>query len=321
MAELGAIETTPRDRLVPLLEILEPSKSKDRLPKSWRTVNDAVWIHFPNVAGLSDSALSKQITDLFNHMRGNVCAVPVVTTAEGQTTLSAISKVISQDGHGAVLRIDVEDLLNISLGNNAQIAQTISQLGVPRSEVSLVVDGGTLTGSSTAQANLAIQALNLLNLSEWLCVVLSFSGFPGDLGAVAGKNRVTHIPRADAESFNIVRRNVNHPLIYSDYAVGTPSYLTAPHAPIPNIRYTTDNDWSIHRANSTKARSPQYVKLAKDVVGAPYYKGARFSPGDQEINDVATRASGPGNPMTHLRAATSHHLHLVLSRLATLGAP
>ena len=77
----------------------------------------------------------------------------------------------------------------------------------------------------------------------------------------------------------------------------------------------------VHRAKERKSPSPQYIALAQDIVSATYYGGPSFSPGDQQINDVAKRFAGPGNATTHLRAATSRHLHLVLSRLASLGAP
>ncbi|WP_422936568.1 beta family protein [Sinomonas sp. P47F7] len=56
-------------------------------------------------------------------------------------------------------------------------------------------------------------------------------------------------------------------------------------------------------------------------MAAPYYSGPRFSPGDRQIIDVASGASGPGNATTHLRAAMSRHLHVVLFRLATHGEP
>lgn len=291
------------------------------LSKAWGTEDDAVWVQFLNFEGASDSDFGTQVTAVFDQMRGKVCAVPVVTTTEEPATLAAIAGVIAKDQRGAVLRIDVEDLIDDDVDTGDDIASTLHQLAIPPSQVALVVDGGTLTGSSTIQATVAERALRAITLNDWLSVVLSFSAFPGQLGDVAAKSSVTVIPRTDAASFTAVRNNTDYPLIYGDYAVGTPGYGAAPFAPIPNIRYAAGRDWHVHRAKERKSPSPQYIALAQDIVSATYYGGPSFSPGDQQINDVAKRFAGPGNATTHLRAATSRHLHLVLSRLASLGAP
>jgi hypothetical protein len=320
-AELGAVSSAPKDRLVPLLEFIDAEKAPALLSKAWDTEDDAVWVQLLNFEGVSDSDFGTQITAVFDQVRGKVCAVPVVTTTEEPATLAAIAGVIAEDQRGAVLRIDVEDLIDGDVDTGADIASTLDQLDISPSQVALVVDGGTLTGPPTIQATVATQALSALTLDDWLSVILSFSAFPEELGKIAAASSVTVIPRADAVSFTTVRNTTEHALIYGDYAVGTPSYGAAPFAPIPNIRYAAGGDWQIHRARTRKSPSPQYVALAKAIVSATYYDGASFSPGDQQINDVATGAGGPGNATTHLRAATSRHLHLVLSRLASLGAP
>lgn len=77
----------------------------------------------------------------------------------------------------------------------------------------------------------------------------------------------------------------------------------------------------VHRGKERRDPSSQYRALARDLVAAPYYSGTTFSPGDQQIHDVASGASGPGNAMTHLRAGVSRHIHVVLERLASLGEP
>lgn len=320
-AELGAVSTAPRERLVPLLEFIDPLKAPASLIKAWSTVEDAVWVQLINFEGVSDQQFGQQITDVFDQLRDEVCAVPVITTTEESDTLAAIADAITEDARGAVLRIDVEDLIDSEVDAAADIASTIEQLSTSSAEVVLVVDGGTLTGTPTIQATVATQALRMLQIDAWRSVVMSFSAFPEQLGKVAAANTVTAIPRADAAAFTIVRSTTELPLVYGDYAVGTPVYGAAPFAPIPNIRYAAGCDWQIHRAKTRKSPSSQYIALANDVVRAPYYDGASFSPGDSQISDVASGTGGPGNATTHLRAATSRHLHLVLSRLANLGAP
>lgn len=320
-AEVGAVSTAPKTRLIPLLEFIDPEKAPALLIKSWDSVEHAVWVQLLNFEGMNDFDFGKQIIKFFDEVRDKVCAVPVVTTTEEPDTLAALAAVVATDSRGAVLRIDVEDLVDSSIDTAADIASTLKQLGVSPHQVALVVDGGTLTGPPNIQATVATQALNTLALNEWLSVILSFSAFPEELGKVAAASSVTAISRADAVSFTVVRNTTEHRLVYSDYAVGTPNYGTVPFAPIPNIRYAADLHWQVHRAQTRRDPSTQYVALANAIVRATYYDGPSFSAGDKQINDVATGVSGPGNATTHLRAATSRHLHLVLSRLANLGAP
>src|SRR5690606_390377 len=59
----------------------------------------------------------------------------------------------------AVLRIDVEDLIDGDVDTGADIASTLDQLDISPSQVALVVDGGTLTRPPTIQATVATQAL------------------------------------------------------------------------------------------------------------------------------------------------------------------
>lgn len=320
-AELGAVATAPRSRLVPLIEFIDLSKGPSALTKAWPSVNDVVWVQLLNLEGLEESQFDQQISDFFDTIRGKVAAVPVLTTTEEPSTLLTIAKIISQDKRGAVLRIDVEDLIESELDTPADISSTMDQLNIPRTEVTLVIDGGTLTGTPTIQASVATQALKSINVDDWLSVVLSFSAFPPELGKVAATDTVTAISRDDAKSFATVQNSTGLNLVYADYAVGTPLYGGAPFAPIPNIRYAANSHWKIHRGKQRKNPSQQYRDLANDIINATYYDGPQFSPGDKQISEVASQVSGPGNATTHLRAATSRHLHLVLSRLASLGVP
>jgi Beta protein len=135
-------------------------------------------------------------------------------------------------------------------------------------------------------------------------------------------NNQRDILREDAQSFaSMVARGQDRSILYSDYAVGTPFYADVSWAPIPSIRYAVDDVWMIHRGTSKNDPTPQYIALAQALVSEPYYPGASFSPGDKYVADVASGVDGPGNAMTYVRMATSRHLEVVLSRLASLGVP
>lgn len=321
-AELDAVSDAPSSRLVPLFEFLDPSTTKDLLGRAWNNPDDVVWVQLLNADGLDDAVFTGAITDFFDEVRlRGVLAIPVITAAEEPGTLAAVAYAVRTDGRGVVLRIDVEDLIDENVDSSEDIATTLDTLGVSVNEVDLVLDAGLLTGSATIQAAVVGQAITGLPQTNWRSMVVAFSAFPESIGEVVPKDSVVALPRVDAAAFALVRKSSELPLVYGDYAVGVPTYGGAAFTPIPNIRYASGTEWYVHRAHERAKPSPQYRALARAIIVAPYYSGPAFSPGDRQINDVASEISGPGNATTHLRAAMSRHLHLVLSRLSTLGVP
>lgn len=73
-------------------------------------------------------------------------------------------------------------------------------------------------------------------------------------GTIAPKGTVVALPRTDAAAFVAVRRAVGLPLVFSDYAIGVPTYGGAAFTPIPNIRYASDTDWYVHRGTERARR-------------------------------------------------------------------
>lgn len=320
-AELHAIAGCSSEKLVPLIEFLDPSVAGDLLARTWRNPGHVVWFQVLNPGG-PDEEFTDKLKGLLEMLRSNsLPGVPVVTTTEEPEVLAVVAHAVALDGIGCVLRIDVEDLVDEQVDSTADIESTLDAVGLESDGVDLVLDAGLLTGSVSVQVAVVSQALRELPYTDWRSLVVAFSAFPAVVGEVVQKGTVAALPREDAAAFVAVRRLSGLALVYSDYAVGVPTYSEIAFSPIPNIRYASDADWHVHRGHARANPSPQYRELARAVVAASYYSGVSFSPGDREINDVASGISGPGNATTHLRAAMSRHLHLVLSRLANLGAP
>ncbi|QHC67413.1 hypothetical protein GSU68_13125 [Rathayibacter sp. VKM Ac-2759] len=320
-AELDAVSGAPSDRLVPLFEFLDPALTKDLLARAWANPSDVVWIQILNADGVEDAAFASSLTDLFASLRPDYLAVPVLTTTEEPNTLAAIAAIAATDGRGVSLRIDVEELVDENVNSSADINATLDGLALTVADVDLVLDAGLISGSATIRAAVVSQAIRELPETGWRSIVVSFSAFPPAVGEVVPKGTVVALPRTDAAAFVALRRSTDLELVYSDYAIGVPTYAAAAFTPIPNMKYASDNEWFVHRGTERRNPAPQYRALARAIVAATYYSGTAFSPGDQQISDVATETSGPGNATTHLRIAMSRHLHVVLSRLATLGAP
>jgi hypothetical protein len=322
MAEYGALESCDSERVVPLLELLAPESAAVQVTRAWQRDEDVLWVHALNFEDKEEADFANGIEKLFSDLRGTVQVVPVITVTEGPDTLDAIARIISVDQRGVVLRIEAEDILDQLSDTAADIDATLAQLGIQPANVDFVIDAGLVSGSATVRAAVADQCLRSLpHLDDWRSVVIAFSAFPAAISTLVPASSVRAIPREDAAAFTATKRGAGRALVFGDYAIGVPTYSSVPFAPIPNIRYASEQNWIIHRAKEKKNPSDQYRALASALTSASYYSGPTFSPGDQQIMDVATAASGPGNAMTHLRAGVSRHLHVVLERLATLGEP
>ncbi len=322
MAEYGALESCTSDRLVPLLEVISLGAAETSVPRVWPRTDRVVWLHSLNFDDVEEATFAGAMETLFSSLRPTTSAVPVITVTEGPDTLAAITRIMTADRRGVVLRVEAEDVLDAAANTAADIEATLTELGATPSDADLVLDCGLVDGSASVRAAVADQCLQKLpHLDEWRSVVVAFSAFPAAIAEFVPASSVRAIPRTDAAAFVATRNGTSRQLVFGDYTIGVPTYASVPFAPIPNIRYASVDSWIIHRAKERKDPSAQYRALARDLIASGYYAGPAFSPGDSQIYDVATGASGPGNAMTHLRAGISRHAHVVLERLATLGEP
>ncbi|VXB03576.1 beta family protein [Aeromicrobium sp. 9AM] len=322
--ELLAIQTTAPDSFVPLLEVVDLQKA-NAIARGWPHAGHVVWVQPVNWTGVADATWANRTTTLFTSLRtAGVDAVPVVTLDETASLYAAVAATVKADKRGVVLRIDCEEALEETpAALTTAIDQTLQAVGVTAAQADLVLDAGLVSGGVAVQSTAALTALNALpHLTQWRNVVTAFSAFPKLVGEHVPPSSVGSIPRTDAAAFNqLSSRWTTRTLVYADYGVGVPTYSDVSWSPIPNIRYAVPGEWVVHRAATKNNPSPQYVQLAKDVVAAPYFAGASFSPGDAYIAAVATGADGPGNAGSYLKTAMSRHFHVVLDSLATHGAP
>ncbi|WP_396932165.1 hypothetical protein [Mycolicibacterium sp.] len=322
--ELLAVQTTPPESFVPLLEVPESAKVPAVL-RSWQHEEDALWVHPLNVIGFDEDVWAQDVRLTFQGLRdANVAAVPVVTTHEDSSLLAIVRSVVTQDGRGLVIRLDCEDALEAGpQGLTADFNDVFTACGVAAQNCDVVIDAGLVEGGLAVQSSVVSTVLATLpHLNDWRNVVVAFSAFPAAVGDLVPRNTVGSIPRADAAAFaHLTSGWQGRELAYADYAVGVPTYADLPFSPIPNIRYAIAGGWKVHRANERRNPNPQYIGLARDVAAAAYFGGPTFSAGDAYIASVASGSGGPGNASSYLRAAMSRHFHVVLDSLATRGVP
>lgn len=323
--EMLAIQTTPPDSFVPLLEVPASDKAA-AVVRNWPHTSDVIWVHPLNVTGIEDQAWANEVRQIFQTLADEQrAALPVVTTNEDASVLEVVRSVVARDKRGLVVRLDCEDALEAGRdGLASDLDDVLQSCDATAKNCDLVVDAGLVDGGPAMQASVVSLVLsNLPHTDQWRSLVVAFSAFPEAVGTIVAPGTVGSIARTDSASFaHLASSWTTRQLTYADYGVGVPTYADAPWAPIPNIRYALVGEWRVHRALRRRDPSPQYVALAQQLAAADYFAGADFSPGDAYISSVANGSSaGPGNAGSYLRAAMSRHFHVVLDSLATRGAP
>lgn len=322
--ELLAVQSTPPDNFIPLLEVIDPTKANS-LQRAWPHSGHVAWLQSLNLDGLAGPDWAMLVRAMFDGLRAaGSAAVPVVTLDEPQDLHLVIRDATQVDARGLVVRVDCADALEEPPADlRLTVDATLTACGVVPSDCDLLLDAGLVDGAAAVQAGAAGAALDALpHIDAWRSIVVAFSGFPENVGDRVQPSSVASLPRTDAAAFNhLSARWTRGQLVFSDYAVGVPTYADVRWSPIPNIRYAVQDTWIVHRAATRSNPSPQYVQLAKDVAAASYFSGPTFSPGDRYIYDVAIGGDGPGNAGSYLKAAMSRHFHVVLESLATRGVP
>ncbi|MFJ1767839.1 hypothetical protein ACIOD2_46485 [Amycolatopsis sp. NPDC088138] len=322
--ELLAVQSTPPDSFIPLLEIADPGKAAG-LGRAWPHSAHVAWLQPVNLDGLAGNDWAVLVRTMFDELRATgAIVVPVVTLDEASELHLAIRDTVRADGRGLVVRVDCADALEEPPADLlVNVDATLTACGVQPADCDLVLDAGLVDGAAAVQAGAAGAALDALpHMPAWRNVVVTFSAFPANVSTHVQPSSVVSIPRIDAAAFNhLATRWTQRSLIFGDYAVGVPTYADVKWSPIPNIRYAVQDKWIVHRAMTKRNPSPQYIQLARDVSNASYFSGPAFSPGDSYIYDVANGADGPGNAGSYLKAAMSRHFHVVLDSLANRGAP
>ena len=322
---LGLLSGDKRTTLVPLVEVRDTARQGGSLATAWSDPAHVLFVQPLNFDGRDEQQWAEDVLSLFDELRNAaVSAVPVATTDDSPAVRAVLAQVIEQDDRGGCLRLDAEEIaLATPAALAAEVDELVGDLGLAATRCDFVLDVGLVRSSVVARVATAEAGLRVVpNIGAWRNLVCAFSAFPENLSEVAPINNVSQILREDAIAFaTLLSRQPERDPVYADYCVGFPFYIDSPWIPIPAIRYAVDDSWMVHRGSSRQNRSTQYVQLASDVVQAPYFAGAGFSPGDRYLADVAVGSDGPGNPMTYVRAATSRHIACVLDRLANHGVP
>jgi hypothetical protein len=250
---------------------------------------------------------------------------PVARLTDSATVLADIAAVAKAHGAGVTLRLGTDtDDPDLAAFRTA-LPSLLTALGIDDSKLHLLLDFRYVSTAKDVS-----RALPVLN--SWLAWIGAHPAPFGSVHAGAGAfpASVSGLPvatqnlveRLDAAFFNAATVPEVVDLGFADYAVNHPVLgPVIPRAPLPSMRYLTDDDWLVRRESKSAIGNQAFFTVCGAIVGDPSWKGASYSWGDNEIERSSRRVGGAGTA-THWRAyGTSHHLASIVDRLATLGAP
>jgi hypothetical protein len=334
---LAEIQLATRRGVLPLLEvvpadptdaqgvIVDCGKAVERLSKSWG--QDAVLLD----GGLLDLSL-----DLHGQGRGplwelaeqtriaGLRAVPVLRLGDDALARIDAANVCALDGRGLCVRLVQQDLDEEPDELDLQLDRLLHEVGVTRADTDLVLDVGAVDGELAARggARIVVSLLRgLPSVQDWRSLTVVGGAFPQDLSSFQPWT-LGRQPRFDAMLFDLVasKRLPREP-DFGDYAVAHPLFnMGTPFAPPPQLRYTAASEWLVLKGGRNDPRgNTQFFDICETVRQLPEFSGAGLGAADARIADPRTH--GPGNGSTWRQVSTTHHLDLVVSRLANLGEP
>jgi len=338
---LAALSDSSRAGLTPLIEVPPipwdfeneaPAKSIDdhldpvagNVTRHWGT-DRGVFVDLGWIAEDSTSDGAHPLAKVFTGLRElGAAAIPAMGLSCSADYLSSVRDVISEDGRGVLLRLEVEDLRSLpALGR--ELGQIRSFLGIDADQIDLLLDFKDFDAGQAPAIEMAA-SMSLAALPEpdaWRSLALAGGSFPLNLSGFQGEARVT---RADWDVWRSLAINRGDELprkpAFSDYAVQHPE----PEEVDPRLmrmsaaaRYATPTEWLIIKKKNVRDHGfEQFHEIAADLISRAEYRGAEFSAADKAIEGCATKATGPGNATTWRRIATNHHLATVLDQIANL---
>ncbi|MFD0884118.1 beta family protein [Streptosporangium algeriense] len=250
---------------------------------------------------------------------------PVVRIEDAEETHFVAREVAQLHSQGTVLRLgSVDHDPDQGLLEQA-VLRTLPALGVTEEETDLLIDYGEVSSVRDIERIIPV-ATEIITWSQtrpWRSITLAAGAFPDSISTLPA-DEASVLPRFDAMLWSAVKqRSAVTDLGFGDYGVAHPAPSKgAARSPMPNLRYTTSDTWTVYRqATPKELGNERFYEICSKVIGALDWVGEDYSWGDGKIAQCAERASGPGNATKWRAYGTSHHLAVVTGRLATLGEP
>jgi hypothetical protein len=332
-AALAAIEPSLRERLTPLLEIVERRDKPlaGHLDTAFKNLADSVrpytrcFLDAREIAPDGPAAAEH----VFRRAAADGIAFTPVT---GITRTADVVAALNHRGHGLALRLTRAEL---EAGQVPGAVGFMTQHDLVPEDVDLIVDLGPVDDmvvdgmSALADAFLA----EVPSSARWRTLTLSACAFPWSMGGVATRSH-DFVERAEWISWrdNLHRRRFELPRLptFSDCAIQHPTGVegfdprTMPVSAA--VRYAEDEQWLLIKGESTRRAPPreQFPALATQLVYGhlgPHFAGAMHCEGCRGMKAAADGAPGLGSPEAWRRLGTIHHITTAVKALDSLPWP
>ncbi|MFE5483390.1 hypothetical protein [Streptomyces sp. NPDC056527] len=333
---LGHVTPAVRSHIRPVMELVPDPDVRDALETFCDRAMDAV----PQDAVLTvDSGAIPAVRVLEGDAGGptarlseslgfrGVAMCPVVRHTDERDALVEAARAAAEHERGACLRVSVAVDSPQCLPDHAQIRALLRVLRLEPEEMDLLIDAGPVESEIERDrlADRAVLALEALASWGWRHECVAAGAFPVNLTGFP-RGRATPVTRRDAQLWRrVLDGYCGRSPDFGDFGVTHPRMpVNSRGTPDPNMRYTTPDAWQVFVYPRVRSGNDDFFLLSADLVDSPHWPatGARTSWGDARLKECANRQRRKAGGGTEWRAwATSHHLAVVSSNLATLGHP
>ena len=291
---------------------------------SWKNRRCAIDAPFLEITlGGSDAEL---LDFVFHQARSWGCiAIPVFGWQRTASYLQAVKRAIAVDGHGACLRLHVEDV-DSSLA--LRVKDALDAIALKRSDCDLVIDFGARAPLSAASHVAAIETAfaHIPHLSTWRNVIIASTSIPaalphdmfwprGDLDRLEWSGFIEALCGARSGGFDIS---------YSDYGVVHPnSEMVDPRLIGRDLSlvYAREGFWSVYAPNSIGTYAIENIALTcyRDMLADTHMNDVRSECwADKQIRRLAQSWNPEQAQLIWPQLATNRHLSVVGRQLGEL---
>lgn len=337
-AALADINSSLRQHITPLLEIVELGKDKngkekkvdDHLATSFQMLASSLWGYDRCLLDLRE--LADQGRDAANQAFERAAADSISFTPVTGISRDADVEAAVRYGksRGVGIRLTRGEFEGGSLGSDLDEFLVANKLTPDR--VDLIVDIGPVEEFVIAGVRTLTQAClkEIPNKTQWRTLTVTSSAFPRSMGVV-DRNSSARIERSDwlawRDGLFPARATLERLPTFSDCAIQhpagvegfDPTYMSSS----ATIRYALSNEWLLVKGESTKIKRPshQFPQLATQLVYGQLqddFHGSEHCHGCSMVRDSADGGSGLGSAEVWRRIGTIHHITTVVQDVLAL---
>ncbi len=336
-ATLRSILPALRDRITPLLEIVE--RKADKAATVDGHLNNAFDALADSVRPYSRCFLDAReiapdgLTAAAEVFRRASSAGIVFTPVTGISRVADVAAAVANRTHGIALRLSREEFESGNLPG--RLRAFLARHGLAPEGTDLIIDLGAVD-EMIVDGVAALAAAFLADVPDhqrWRTFTVSACAFPMSMGVVA---RHSHhfVERAEwiawRDQLYACRNRLPRLPTFSDCAIqhpkGVEDFDFRTMQVSASVRYGMSDHWLLIKGESTRVTRPgvQFPALATKLVYGQLrssFSGAAHCDGCKSMKAAADRAGGFGSAEAWRRLGTTHHISMVMDGLAALPWP